>query len=109
MHRIDALLSHVWMVRTFLTHSEEAAEDDDLAEGHRVSYDYRRAFGTAWDAGYAAQLLQRAPRKLAKLRRAIELFLQIQPDVSTHMNFRMAARSLRAAVDEINYLVDPGQ
>ena len=108
MHRIDALLSHVWMVRTFLKHSEEAAEDDELAEVHRELYDYMLALGAPWDAGDADEYLQTARKKLAKLRRATELFLQIQPDVSTHMNFRMAARSLRAAVDEISQLVDPG-
>ena len=30
MCRVDALLSHVWMVRTFLKHSEEAEEDEEL-------------------------------------------------------------------------------
>ena len=30
MQRLDELLSHVWMVRTFLKHSEEAEEDDEL-------------------------------------------------------------------------------
>ena len=34
MHQIDRLLSHVWMVRTFLKHSEEAEEDDELREGN---------------------------------------------------------------------------
>ena len=28
MHRLDALLSHVWMVRTFIKHSEEVEEDE---------------------------------------------------------------------------------
>ena len=32
MHRINELTSHVWMVRTFLKHCEEAAEDDELME-----------------------------------------------------------------------------
>ena len=30
MCRIDAMLSHVWMVRTFLKHSDEAIEEDEL-------------------------------------------------------------------------------
>jgi len=35
MKLIDTQLAHVWMVRAFLKHSEEAAEDDELAEVHR--------------------------------------------------------------------------
>ena len=42
---IDLLLSHVWMVRTFLKHSEEAEEDDELQEVHRTLYDYMLALG----------------------------------------------------------------
>ena len=30
VEEIDKALSHVWMVRTFLKHSEEAEEDDEL-------------------------------------------------------------------------------
>ena len=33
MTRIDELLSHVWMVRTFLKHSEEVEETRRAARG----------------------------------------------------------------------------
>ena len=39
MQRIDALLSHVWMVRTFLKHSEEAEDDERLCVVQRDLYD----------------------------------------------------------------------
>ena len=29
MQRLESLLTHVWMVRTFIKHSEEAEEDED--------------------------------------------------------------------------------
>ena len=29
MHAIDTQLTHVWMVRAFVKHSDEAAEDED--------------------------------------------------------------------------------
>src|SRR5688500_17339713 len=101
MRRIDALLSHVWMVRTFLKHSEEAAEDEELAEVHCELYDYMVALGPAWKAGDADQYLRIAQKKFAKLQRITNLYLEIQPEVSTHMNFQMAARSLQASVSEI--------
>jgi cob(I)alamin adenosyltransferase len=101
MHRIDTLLSHVWMVRTFLKHSDEAQDDEELAEVHRELYDYMLALGNSYKEGDAATYLKTASKKLAKLRRITDVFREIQPDVSAHMNFQMAERSLTAAVAEI--------
>ena len=101
MRRIDTLLAHVWMVRAFLKHSEEAQDDDELAEVHRELYDYMLALGGPLKENNAEEDLRLATKKLAKLKRATELFVRIQPEVSTHTNFQMAAVSLTAAVDEI--------
>jgi hypothetical protein len=101
MRRIDTLLSHVWMVRTFLKHSDEAAEDDELAEVHRELYDFMLALGAPFNAGDAAEYLRFARKKWTKFQRAAEQFAAIQPEISTHMNFRMAAQSLKIAVAEI--------
>lgn len=105
MQRIDTLLTHVWMVRTFLKHSEEAEEDDELCEVHRTLYDYMLALGGPLKAGDAEAYLKQAKKKYAKLRQATELFIEIQPEISSHTNFQMAATSLRAAVDEIGQLL----
>lgn len=101
MHRVDALLTHVWMVRTFIKHSEEFEEDEDLQEVQRVLYDYLLSLGTAWKNQDAAAYLKQARKKLGKLRQATELFAKIQPEVSTHTNFRMAVESLRTAVGDV--------
>lgn len=101
MRRIDELLSHVWMVRTFLKHSEEAQEDDELAEVHRDLYDYMLALGSPYNEADAKAYLKLASKKLAKLRRCTELFSRIQPEISQHTNFKMAAQSLAAAVRRI--------
>lgn len=105
MLSIDTLLSHVWMVRTFLKHSEEAAEDDELAEVHRDLYDYMLALGPALQNDSADDYLRMARKKLARLKRATEIFRTIQPEISNHTNFQMAARSLQAAVTQINQLL----
>ena len=105
MHAIDTQLAHVWMVRAFLKHSEEATEDDELAEVHRELYDYMLALGGPLKEGNADEYLKLARKKLAKLRRAPDLFVQIQPEVSQHTNFQMAAASLVAAVGEIERLL----
>ena len=106
MQRVDALLTHVWMVRTFIKHSAEAEEDDDLRDVQRTLYDYLLALGTAWQNQDAEAYLKQARKKLNKLRSATVLFAEIQPEVSTHMNFQMAVRSLQCAVDDVTRLLE---
>src|SRR4051794_32855518 len=105
MHAIDAQLAHVWMVRAFIKHSEEAAEDEELAEVHRELYDYMLALGGPLKEGNSEEYLKLAKKKFGKLKKAAELFERIQPEVSQHTNFLMAAASLKAAVDEIEKLL----
>jgi cob(I)alamin adenosyltransferase len=106
MHRVEELLTHVWMVRTFLKHSEEAEEDDELMEVVRDLYDYTLALGAPWNEKNAAEYLKQARKKLAKLRAATARFAELQPQISTHTNFQMANRSLAAAVREIGEILD---
>lgn len=105
MRRIDTLLSHVWMVRTFLKHCEEVEEDEELRDVHRVLYDYMLALGSPWSSNDADRYLKQAAKKYSKLKGATELFQEIQPEVSEHTNFRMAAQSLASAVAEIGELL----
>ncbi len=105
VQRIDTLLSHVWMVRTFLKHCEEAEEDEELAEVHRELYDFMLALGPSLNAADAEGYLKQARKKWSRLTRAVETFARIQPQISTHTNFQMAARSLTAAVAQIGALL----
>ena len=106
MHRIDALFSHVWMVRTFLKHSEEAEEDDELCEVHRELYDVMHAVGPSFAENDVGAYFKQVTKKRSKLVKAVEFFEEIQPEISGHMNFRMAARSVRTACDQILSLLD---
>lgn len=105
VQQIDTLFSHVWMVRCFLKHSDEAEDDEELAEVHRQLYDVMLSLGSALQSGDPSAYLKQARKKLTRLRRAAHLFAEIQPEVSTHTNFRMAAQSLTAAVAEIESLL----
>ncbi|HEY2411995.1 MAG TPA: amidohydrolase [Pirellulaceae bacterium] len=109
MQAIDTHLTHVWMVRTFLKHSEEAADDEEVAEVHRELYDYMLALGGPLKEGNAEEYLKVARKKLGKLKRAAELFEAIQPEVSGHTNFVMAAASLKSAVLEVERLLAKGE
>ncbi len=106
MTRIDELLTHVWVVRTFLKHSDEEADEmPELRDVHRELYDYMLALGPAWKEQDAAAYLKLANKKYSKLRRAADDFVVRQPEISTHTNFQMAARSLSVAVREIGELL----
>ncbi len=109
MHRVDDLLSHVWMVRAFLKHCEEAEDDEELCDVHRGLYDYMLALGGPLKDNDAEAYLRQATKKLAKLRRACATFVEIQSEVSSHTNFEMAARSLTRAVEEIGALLEQDQ
>jgi cob(I)alamin adenosyltransferase len=98
---IDAEVAHVWMVRNFLKHADEAEDDEDLRAVARDLYDFILAVGPLDDVGDPTLYLKMATKKLSKLRKATELYEQIQPEISGHTNFVMAARSLRIAVDRI--------
>ena len=98
---IDRQIAHVWMIRTFLKHADEAEEDEDLRDIVRDLYDFILAVGPIDEVEDAAAYLKIAKKKLSKLRKATELYEEIQPEVSGHTNFVMAARSLRTAVDRI--------
>ena len=105
MQRLDALFSHVWMVRTFLKHCDESEDDEELQQIHRDLYDVMHALGPAYGADDVEKYLKQARKKRTKLVRAAQFFADIQPEVSQHMNFVMAARSLNAAVSEIDKLL----
>ncbi len=103
--RIDLLLSHVWMVRAFLKHCEEAEEDDELNDVQRTLYDYMLALGPPLQSGDHAKYLKQAKKKLKKLVAAKELFEEIQPEISSHTNFKMAVASLAESVRQIESIL----
>jgi hypothetical protein len=106
MRRIDSLLAHVWMVRQFLKHSDDVVDDDQVQAVQRTLYDYQLAVGAAWKDQNAESYLKMARKKFAKLRQASAEFTRIQPEVSAHTNFQMAAASLATAVAEIGEILD---
>lgn len=102
---IDSELTHVWMIRTFLKHADEAEDDEDLRSVVRDLYDFILAVGPVDHDIDVASYLKMARKKMRRLIGATELYEAIQPEVSGHTNFAMAARSLRLAVDRIHDLV----
>jgi len=101
MARLNTILAHAWMVRTFLKHADEVQQDDEMLEVHRIIFDYVRAVEPAAQRGDAREYLHRAKGKLPKLRRVAEFFAREYKRVSDHTNFQMASQSLTACVQQI--------
>lgn len=101
MRAVDQQIPTIWMVRTFLKHADEAEDDEDLRSIVRDLYDFILAVGPVEDSTDPATYVKMARKKSSKLRKATEFYEAIQPEVSGHTNFEMAAKSLRVAVDAV--------
>src|SRR5262245_64357178 len=91
MERCNAVLAHLWMVRTFLKHADEVQEDADMLDVPRTLFDSIRAVEPARERGDAAEFVRRLRGKMSKLRRVAEYYEKHWRDFSPHTNFEMAA------------------
>ena len=105
VNAIDDQLAHLWMVRTFIKHSDEAVDDEELRDIARELYDYILAVAPAKKAEDDDGYLKMAKKKYAKLKAAATLYVEIQAEVSSHTNFEMAAKSLSLVVERIGQLL----
>jgi hypothetical protein len=96
--RLNTILAHAWMVRTFLKHADEVQEDEGMLDVPRTLYDAIRAVEPAYQRGDVADYLRRLKGKVSKLRRAAEHFAAHYREFSPHTNFEMAALSLTGVV-----------
>jgi aminodeoxyfutalosine deaminase len=102
--RIDGLFAHLWMVRTFVKHAPESEDFPELMQVVRTIFDASRAIEAHRDD--PADYLRMVKKKRAKLRAAAEQFKKDAPLASDHTNFKMAVRSLEAALDAIDRLLE---
>jgi hypothetical protein len=105
MDRLNTIMAHAWMVRTFLKHADEIQEDEELLEVPRMIFDFVRALEPSFARKDAREYVRRARGKLSKLRKVAEFFGQEYKRVSDHTNFQMAALSLDGCVREIEALL----
>jgi hypothetical protein len=99
--RLNTILAHAWMVRTFLKHADEIQEDEGMLDVPRTLYDSIRAVEPAFERGDHADYLRRLKGKLPKIRRAAEHFRDHFKEFSPHTNFEMASASLLGVVREM--------
>ena len=101
VERLNSVLAHLWMIRTFLKHADEVVEDEELIQIPRLLYDSIRAVEPAFLKGDYSTYLRRLKGKLPKLRKGAELFAREYKRVSAHTNFEMASLSLTGAVRQM--------
>ena len=101
VERLNAVLAHLWMVRTFLKHADEVQESEEMLDVPRTLYDSVRAVEPAFQRGDTADYLRRLRGKLPKLRRAADYFNAHYREFSPHTNFEMAALSLLGVVRQM--------
>ncbi len=94
--RVDELFAHLWMVRKFLKDCPEGEDFPELLDMGRAIFDAARAI----EANRAEPLafLKATRKKMAKLAAAATAFRADAPRISDHTNFRMAVRSVDAAL-----------
>jgi hypothetical protein len=99
--RLNTVLAHAWMIRTFLKHADDIQADEGMLDVPRTLYDSIRAVEPAFQRGDYGDFLRRLKGKLPKLRRAAEHFRDHFKEFSPHTNFEMAAASLLGVVRQM--------
>ncbi|HEY2784808.1 MAG TPA: hypothetical protein VGJ05_07515, partial [Fimbriiglobus sp.] len=96
--RLNQILAHAWMVRTFLKHADEIQGSEAMLDVPRTLYDGIRAVEPALQRGDLHTYLRRLKGKLPKFRKAAEYYAAHFREFSPHTNFEMAAMSLKGVV-----------
>ena len=97
--RCEKLMSHAWMVRTFIKHSEESEDFPELMNIARVIFDTSLALESR--ANDPAAYFKMLKKKLSKLRKATEQFRIDAAEASTHTNFQQAVVSIETVVEDL--------
>jgi hypothetical protein len=101
VERLQTVLAHAWMVRTFLKHSEEVQDDEEMLDVHRTLFDTIRAVEPSAQRRDWKDYLRRLKGKLPKVRRVAEWFAREYRRITDHTNFQMAAASLSGCVRQM--------
>ena len=103
VERSQKLMSHAWMIRTFVKHSDEVEDFPQLNEMARTIFDVFRAVETQIHdpAGY----FKTVRKKLSKLQSAAEQFAKDAWHASTHTNFQQAVIASRFLVEQLSELL----
>ena len=92
--RLNTVLAHAWMVRTFLKHADEIQENEEMLDVPRTLYDSIRAVEPAFQRGDLARLPPPAEGQAAEAPPRGGVLRGHFKEFSPHTNFEMAAAVL---------------
>lgn len=97
-------MSHAWVVRAFIRHSDEFEDFPELTLICRAIFDLSRALETRLDdpVGYFKML----NKKLGKYRVAVDEFAELVPEISTHTNFAQSVLSVQAGLRQLTQTLE---
>lgn len=107
VERCQTVMTHAWMVRTFIKHSDEIDDFPELMGIVRAVFDTSRALETRLES--PTDYLRMLSKKIGKLRAAAEQFRSDAQAASTHTNFQQAVASMNACVNDLTWLLDRGR
>jgi hypothetical protein len=102
-HDFQRAMSHAWMVRTFIKHSDEVDDFPELMGIVRAVFDMSRAIENKIED--PATYFRFAHKKIGKLRTAVTQFRADAWRASTHTNFQQAVMSVERATDEMESIL----
>lgn len=103
VERSQKVMSHAWMIRTFVKHSDEVEDFPELNEMARTIFDVFRAVET--QVNDPVTYFRTVRKKLSRLQAAAEQFEKDAWHASTHTNFQQAAVASRFLGEQLLELV----
>jgi hypothetical protein len=103
VHRSQKLMSHAWMIRTFVKHSDEVDDFPELNEMARTIFDVFRAVETQVED--PPSYFKTVRKKLGRLKAAADQFEKDAWHASTHTNFQQAAIAAKFLGEQLSELL----
>ncbi len=107
VERSQKLMSHAWMIRTFVKHSDEVDDFPELNEMARTIFDVFRAVET--QVRDPASYFRTVRKKLGKLKAAAEQFAKDAWRASTHTNFQQAVIASRFLGEQLSEVLEEAE
>ncbi|QDU78658.1 hypothetical protein Pla110_03620 [Polystyrenella longa] len=107
VERCQQVLTHAWMVRTFIKHGEEVEDFPELMVIVRGVFDLSLALESRIEN--PKDYFQMLKKKLSRFRKAVAEFRDDAFNASTHTNFHQAVASIEVCLADLEELLQIGQ
>ncbi len=105
--RSQRVMSHAWMIRTFVKHCDEVEDFPELNEMARTIFDVFRAVETQTADPLA--YFRTLRKKIGKLKKAAEQFENDAWQASTHTNFQQCSVAGKFLGDQLQELLEQAE